>query len=398
MIAVEEAYKIILNEQTDFGSENLSFENAVGRILNKSINADRDFPPFNRVTMDGIAIDYNAFKKGKRKFKIQATQAAGVAPLTLQNENFCIEIMTGGVLPIDTNCVIRYEHVTIENDLAIIEVEEQKENQNIHQQGLDRKANTIIIPKNALIGAPEIGVMASVGSSEISVKKLPKVVVVSTGDELVAVNEIPKAYQIRKSNSYTISSALEKYKLNIHHQHIIDDEQAIEKQLSKILEEYDVVILSGGVSMGKFDYLPKVLNQLKVKKLFHKIKQRPGKPFWFGKSINNKIVFALPGNPVSSFMCTHRYIIPWLRACLGLVPLPKKLAQLTDDVKFKPDLTYFLQVKINEIDYGLKAATPFAGGGSGDFANLVLADTFMELPIGKSIFKKDEIYPIIPFR
>ena len=177
--------------------------------------------------------------------------------------------------------------------------------------------------------------------------------------------------------------------------HILDDEASIRKTLQDLLDTFDILILSGGVSKGKFDFIPDALADLGVKKLFHKIKQRPGKPFWFGQK-ENKIIFALPGNPVSSFVCTKKYIESWLQISLG-VHRPKPFGILGSDVHFKPTLHYFLEVDIEYTPDGKIIAHPKKGNGSGDFVNLKRAQAFIELPIGKDVFKKGEVYPLLFF-
>ena len=156
------------------------------------------------------------------------------------------------------------------------------------------------------------------------------------------------------------------------------------------------MILSGAVSEGKFDFVPKVLHNLGVEKLFHKVAQRPGKPFWFGVKQSNQshsqaMVFALPGNPVSTFLCAYRYVLPYVKSCLGLNRMPQEYAVLSQKIEFKPDLTYFLQVKLQNTE-GALWAIAIAGGGSGDLANLNNADGFLELPRGRDLFEKGEIY------
>ena len=149
--------------------------------------------------------------------------------------------------------------------------------------------------------------------------------------------------------------------------------------------------------MGKFDYIPQALADLDVVKVFHKVKQRPGKPFWFGKHDDGAVVFAFPGNPVATFMCLHRYFIPWLQQSLGLHDTPKAYAILNDNLEFTPELKYFLQVKLQNDEQGRLLADPVEGNGSGDFANLADTDAFMELPADKTSFKKGEVYRIWPF-
>jgi molybdopterin molybdotransferase len=156
------------------------------------------------------------------------------------------------------------------------------------------------------------------------------------------------------------------------------------------------LILSGGVSQGKFDFIPGVLEELGVKKIFHQVSQRPGKPFWFGASGKGKIVFALPGNPVSTFMCFNRYVKPWIQKSLG-VETKNQFAVLATDFSFTPKLTYFLQVAVKN-EEGRLVAYPNAGGGSGDFENLKNIDGFLELPREKTDFKAGEFFPLFLFR
>jgi molybdopterin molybdotransferase len=179
--------------------------------------------------------------------------------------------------------------------------------------------------------------------------------------------------------------------------HYRDDEKEITEGLKTILQDYDLVILSGAVSEGKYDFVPKVLAELQVEKLFHKVSQRPGKPFWFGRR-DNTVIFALPGNPVSAFTCAVRYILPFLQKQLGELQQPSEgSARLTTDVIFKPNLTYFLPVKVSNTEGGL-LATPCEGHGSGDLANLNDADGFLELPRERVVFKENEVFPLFLYR
>ncbi|AKD04208.1 molybdopterin molybdotransferase MoeA [Pontibacter korlensis] len=398
MIRVEEAEALIQAQARNYRIERVPLDQALGRVLAIDLKADRDLPPFNRVAMDGIAIKYAAFENGLRSFSIDGTQAAGDKPLELPGTESCIEIMTGAALPASADTVVRYEDLEIAGGKATVLAEEIVRGQNLHVQGKDKKEGEVVAPANKLIDAALVGLAASVGATELRVKTLPKVVIISTGDELVDIDQQPLPYQIRRSNSYTIQAALQKYKLHADLLHIPDEVTAIRERLTQCLEQYDVIILSGGISMGKFDYIPQVLEELLVKKHFHKVQQRPGKPFWFGKHANGVVVFALPGNPVSTFMCLHRYFVPWLKACIGLDVDSKVYASLSRDFNFIPSLQYFLQVSISISATGQLLATPFEGNGSGDFANLVEADAFMELPLEKTTFKAGEVYRIWPFK
>jgi molybdopterin molybdotransferase len=410
MISVKEASTIIQSNTKSFGEELVAFQESQFRVLKEEIVADRDFPPFNRVCMDGIAISEKAFLEGIRDFKIEGIQAAGSPQLELKDYKNCIEIMTGSVLSKNADVVIPYELVQIEKGTATVAVETVKKLQNIHLQGKDRKKGEILISENKIITAAEIGVLATVGKSEVLVEKQPKVMIVSTGDELVEVSESPLNYQIRRSNVYSLVSLLKELFISAETAHLPDDKVSLKAAISKYLETYDVLLFSGAVSKGKFDFIPEVLEELGVEKLFHKVKQRPGKPFWFGQRVafdmskqdvfkNKKqtTIFAFPGNPISTYVNCLKYFYPWYSKSIGIDSEKKEYAKLDSDVVFNPKMTYFLQVKI-ENRLGEVIAIPFSGNGSGDLANLADADAFIELPAEVSEFKKGSIFPILRYR
>ncbi len=403
MISVEEADKIILKTAQNLqNTEGTLLTKAIGRILAEDLTADRDFPPFDRVTMDGIAIDYSAFEAHQRRFFIENIQAAGLKQVTLKHVNQCIEVMTGAVLPDGCDTVIRYEDIKIENGFAEIQIQNIDFKQNTHKKGNDRKADDILIPKGIRLSAAEIGTAATVGKVLLQVVKQPKVAIISTGNELVEINETPEAHQIRRSNVYAIAALLnDKFKIEADLYHFNDDEAEITEGVKNILVAYDLVILSGAVSEGKYDFVPKSLTINEVTCLFHKVSQRPGKPLWFGQRVsqqgNNAVVFGLPGNPVSTFMCACRYVLPWIEQFLTGKNSPPQYAMLAEDLVFKPNLTCFLQVKTENLN-GILMAKPVVGGGSGDLANLNNADGFLELPIGKNTFFQGETYKFVGFR
>lgn len=398
MITVQEAIEIITSRTKDFGIEKIPLNQAMTRILREDLIADRDFPPYHRVTMDGIAINFQAYEKGIQHFSIEGIAAAGAPQMSLQDSKGCLEVMTGSILPENTDTVIRYEDLLIENGTAKIEVPTVRKGQNIHYKGEDRRLGDVVVKKGQQLSAAEIGVAATIGKAMIDVSKNPSAMIISTGDELVEITENPLPHQIRRSNIHRLQATLSALGLPAKTQHLNDDMEEILRKLSEFINSFDVLILSGGVSKGKFDFLPEALNKLGVKKLFHKIKQRPGKPFWFGEAPNGTLVFALPGNPVSSFLCTHRYFIPWLTQSLGLPTPAQPTAVLSKNFHFKPDLTYFLQVKVSYNNEGQILASPVEGHGSGDLANLVDADAFLQLPRGKDDFFAGETYPLFFYR
>lgn len=395
MITVAQALQTVLNSCHNFGIEEIPFLKSMGRILKEEIVADRDFPPFNRVSMDGISIDYQQFKNGRRVFKIEGIQAAGSRQITLKDPKNCIEVMTGAILPNHTNTVIRYEDVTLEDGIATVNIDLIKEGQNSHNKGKDRKVNDLLITQNTKISAAEMGVLATVGKSVVKVAKQPKVMIVSTGDELVGVDQIPLEYQIRRSNVFTLVSLLERLNIPSETSHISDDKLIIKSKIESYLLEYDVVLFSGAVSKGKYDFLPEIFEELKVYKKFHKVMQRPGKPFYFGKT-DTCTVFGFPGNPISTFVNCLAYFYPWYHRSVGLEIL-EEMAILGEDVSFVPNLDYFLQVAL-ENKSGNLVAFPVSANGSGDLASLANTDAFIQLPKDTTEFKKGEVYPILKYR
>ena len=396
LINVEDALNIVLNEAVKFGTEEIDFKESSGRVLRENIMADREMPPFNRVSMDGIAIKTSSFESGRRDFKIENVQAAGSEQLALTNDEHCLEAMTGAMLPVGADAVIPYELINIENGSARINMESVIYFQNIHKKGLDRKLNDVLIPINTKISAAEIGVLATVGKTRVQVAVLPKIAIISTGDELVEVNELPAPYQIRKSNVHTLHSLLKRFEIKADLFHINDSKEQLRQKINSLLEEYDVLMFSGAVSKGKFDFIPEILDELGVIKLFHKVRQRPGKPFWFGKK-DQTTIFAYPGNPVSTFISCLKYFVPWLHKSLELSFENRNFAILAEDFYFKPELTCFLQVRIVNQE-GKLMAFPKVGNGSGDLANLTENDGFLELPFDRTEFKKGENFPLIQYR
>ena len=394
MVTVEEATRLIHENLYQPQKEKVEVHQSIGKILAESIQADRDLPPFDRVTMDGIAIRFETYQRGIKTFSIQSTQAAGEPAHILQQESNCIEVMTGAMLPQHTDCIVPYEAITIHEGKATI-ITAPSGFQNIHRQGLDAKASDVLLSAGQKISPAEVAVIASVGKKNIEVMKSPTIAIVSTGDELVPIESTPKPHQIRRSNDVALATALASMNIPASVFHFRDDEQELQKQLKTVIGNHDVIILSGGVSKGKFDFVPGVLEQSGIRKIFYQISQRPGKPFWFGRS-DRQFVFALPGNPVSTYMCFYRYIKPWLRRSMGETFEISKVI-LAKDFSFKPELTHFLQVRVRNEEGTLKAY-PQPGGGSGDFANLKEVDGFLELPKQRSQFQAGEAFDYYPFR
>lgn len=396
MVSVTEATSVIFQNLFNPRVETVSLHHATGRVLAAPANADRDFPPFNRVSMDGIAILHSEWARGRQKFAIEGVQAAGEAQKTLSTPARCMEVMTGAVLPAGCDTVIRYEDIDIDGSEASVKTDVVTQGQSIHIKGMDATKDQQILDPGQVLAPSEIALLASVGKTQVPVWTFPSVAIISTGDELVDVHETPTPWQVRRSNSYSLQSALREMGGDAVCFHLMDDLSSMKNDLGAIAANYDVLILSGGVSRGKFDFVPEALESIGVRKLFHQVSQRPGKPFWFGKSASGKVAFALPGNPVSTFMCFYRYVKPWILRSMG-APYQHSSAVLSKDYTFSPPLTCFLQVTLSN-EGGRLMATPLPGGGSGDFANLKNVSGFLEMPLEKSEFRAGEVFPFIAFR
>lgn len=376
MITFEEAYHQVLNATNTFGEVSVPFSKADGRVLAEDVFADRDFPPYDRATKDGIAIQFDE-NSSNSEFKIAGVAPAGMPQLHLDDRASCYEIMTGAIVPEGANTVVMYEHLVISNGTAKITTP-IKMGQNIHYKGSDESSGNLVLKKGTLISAAEIGVLATVGKSEVLVQKNPQITLFSTGDELVSIDSIPQTHQIRQSNSHTIRAALHEWGIASEIVHVRDDEQGIHRALKKALETSDVLLMSGGVSKGKFDFLPEVLGTLGVKKKFHRVSQRPGKPFWFGVHESTKTtIFGFPGNPTSTFANFNVYFIPWLKSCWGL-PIEEIQAVLVETFENTIPLTCFVRAKAF-LENGNMKVRIINGNGSGDLTSLVHANGFIKM-------------------
>ena len=329
--------------------ESLPLTQCVGGTLRENIYAERDQPPFDRVAMDGIAIDGEKARHGLRRFRIQATQAAGSPALKLAAGENAIEVMTGSTLPIGCDCVIPVEQIDVADGYASLKTAPlATPYQNVHRRGSDSRQGRLLLESGTLLRAPEIAVAASAGMARVRVSSQPAVMVISTGDELVEPGDPIADYQVRRSNAYAVEATLrQRGFVRVGDDHVPDDEDMLRKRLALHLTTHEVLVLSGGVSMGRFDLVPKVLLQLGVQEVFHRIAQRPGKPMWFGIGPQGQAVFGLPGNPVSTLVCLIRYVVPAIAAAMGTKHEPPERLALAAPVTYSTALTYFLPVTID---------------------------------------------------
>lgn len=400
MLAPADAERMIFENLAGFPREDCPLGSAHGRVLRQDLVADRDLPPFDRVMMDGYALRAAQFDAGATVFRVEGTQAAGMRAFALSAApDACIEVMTGAVLPTGADCVIPYEETRREgNTMTVKFTPGIAPGSSVHRMGSDYRAGGVMVRAGTKISGREIAVAAAIGANALVVSARPKIAVVATGDELVEVEGAVAPHQIRRSNDYAIRAALlmEGYD-RVERFHLRDVRDEIEHRLRHIIAEHDVVLITGGVSKGKFDFLPAVLDAQRVKKIFHGVAQRPGKPFWFGISPRKTPVFALPGNPVSAYTCLHRYVLPALAHASGVRARPVRLVSLAVAVTFMPAFAYLLPVRLSSSDRAELLATPATTNTSGDFAGLLDSDGFVELPAGKTEFTAGFVAPFWPW-
>ncbi|HKS54333.1 MAG TPA: molybdopterin molybdotransferase MoeA, partial [Steroidobacteraceae bacterium] len=291
--------------------------------------------------------------------------------------------MTGASLPRGCDCVVPVEKISVADGVAQLQSDaEPEQDANIHGSGTDVRRGDELLQPGTCLGPAEIAVLAANGHTRVQATRRPRIVVISTGDELVEPGEPIAEWQIYRSNVYAVMAALQRRGFGLPTlDHVPDDPAVLRTRLGAHLQTHDVLILSGGVSMGKFDYVPQVLAELGVRVIFHKVSQRPGKPLWFGVGPAGQTVYALPGNPVSTLVCLGRYVFAGLEASLGRPPRQREQAELAEPFEVKPQLTLFIPVRV-AAEQALRRAVLKPTRGSGDFTSLTGTDGFVELPPG----------------
>lgn len=313
MISVTEAQQILSSVTMNLGVEHIPFSECDGRFLAENILADRDYPPFDRAMMDGFAIRFADWHRGQRTFSYQHQQWAGSPLIALLNEEAC-EITTGAAVPGDFDVVIPIEKVFINQDrtFTCLDIDKIRSGWNIQKQGVEYKQGYAVLQKGTFITPAVKAVLASCGIIKPLVYQQPSIAIVSTGDELIPIDQSPLPHQIRTSNAHALKSLVQSLSQEISIFHLNDNPNEILNWLKLQAHQFDLLLFSGGVSKGGRDYLPQLWLQSGFQNHFHGILQKPGKPMWLG-SKNNTVIFGFPGNPVSTLTCAIAYLLPWIR-------------------------------------------------------------------------------------
>jgi len=395
MITFEEALSVSLNQAVTFGVESISFEEAAGRVLAENIFSDMDIPPFNKSAMDGYACRRQDLSKPMDVIEVIR---AGIPPVRIITEGKCSQIMTGAIIPDGADTVIKVEECEVlqlnENESPVVRFTGEKTAANICLRGEDQRSGELILKVGTLLDTRHVPILATVGKVFIEVYCLPSVGVLSTGTELVEPGEVPGLSQIRNTNAYQIIAQLSAMGISCDYYGIASDDEALTRSMiSEALENSDILILSGGVSMGEFDFVPTVLESLGVEVVFKQVAIQPGKPTLFGTSVN-KFVFGLPGNPVSSYFILELLIRPFIYKCMSHDWNPPVLRLKTGEplTRRKSNRLGWIPVRIDH--QGLVHSINY--NGSAHIFALRDAQGIIPMPIGITIIEEGEFVDVRP--
>jgi molybdopterin molybdotransferase len=388
MISFEKAFETVITSAFSSGSESVVFTGSLGRILAQDIRSDMDMPPFDKSTVDGFACmkaDLGI------ELSIIETIPAGKKPEKTIHKGECSKIMTGAPLPDGADCVVMVEETVILPS-GKMRFKGIYSKPNISARGEDIKTGEVVLKFGKFITPQDIAVMAAVGCTALEVSKLPVIGVISSGDELVEPHEKPGVSQIRNSNAYQMIAQAERAGCKGKYFGIArDDEKETYDLVKKAVSECDILLITGGVSMGDFDFIPAVLERSDIKILFSRVNVQPGKPTTFG--VHPKcLVFGLPGNPVSSFIQFELLVRPLIYKMMG-----HGWKQITCDLPMQ--VTYRRRSSdrlgiVPVIITDEREVLPVEYHGSAHITSMSCADGIITMPPGKSIINKGEIVSV----
>lgn len=389
MISVKEAKEIVQQNVEALPSVTVPLIKAAGLTLSEDVVSDQNFPPFLQSAMDGYAFrfaDWNG-----EPLLVKGEVQAGAAQKITVGKREAVRIFTGAPLPDGADTVIMQEKVTLQNDYATIGDNEIQRGNSVRVIGSEMIAGAVALEKNTSLSPGAIGFLAGLGKTEVSVVRKPSIGIIVTGKELQKPGSPLQYGQVYESNSYALSAALHQLNMEVVSCTCVDDDLSIlTAAISEALRVNDLVLLTGGVSVGDYDFVAKALDNCEVEKLFHKIKQRPGKPLWFGKK-EKCLVFGLPGNPSSVLTCFYEYVLTALQQMMGLVqPILTTIQRpLLNDYEKKEGLQHFLKGKLsgNEV-LVLDAQESYR------MRSFAMADCLIVLEENRGSYKKGEMVEV----
>ncbi|UCE50368.1 MAG: molybdopterin molybdotransferase MoeA [Phycisphaerales bacterium] len=388
MLLFEEALEIVLNSARPLGAERVRLANAADRVLAEDVKSDMDMPPFNKSAMDGYACRRSDLAN---ELVVIETIPAGHSPAKSVGPNQCSKIMTGGVVPEGADCVVMKEYIESPRPNVVRFVGEETKD-NICLKGEDAKAGDIVLQKGTLLKPQHIAVLASVGQARPLVSKMPRVGIIATGSELVDPSALPQPSQIRNSNSFQLVAQAGRVGVPVTDYGVTaDTKEAIDTMFRKVAGDNDLVILSGGVSVGDFDFVPDILRRNKIDLLFEGIAVKPGKPSVFGVS-DDVYCFGLPGNPMSTYVQFEILIKPFLYRLMGCEHAQHGVRMpLDQDIRRKKtERQAWLPVSVT--DAGTVKLVEYHG--SAHISSLCSADGLINIDVGVALLKKGMVVDV----
>ncbi|MDT5122630.1 MAG: molybdopterin molybdotransferase [Acidobacteriota bacterium] len=383
MISIAEAIRIVIEQTRALPVERVALADALGRVLGEDVVADSDLPPFDRAQMDGYAVRSAETIILPARLRVVGESAAGRGWHERLNAGEAVRIMTGAPVPAGADSVQKVE-VTREFDGVVEIAERTQPGQFIVERASEVRAGETVLQAGEEISAAMMAALASFGYAEVKVSKRPRVAVLATGTELVRIDEEPGADQIRDSNSYSLAAYAQLAGAQVERLPLAgDDPEILQREILDAAARCDALILSGGVSMGVYDFTKTALQALKAEIHFERVSLRPGKPTVFAR-LGNALVFGLPGNPVSVSVTFNLFARTALRAMQGCrdAAMKEEWAVLARSVKGAMERTSYLPAQLQTDDEGLLLAHPLKWGGSSDFVAFARATALVIVPAG----------------
>lgn len=399
MIPVAEAIQIIKDRVGPLPTEQVALPISPQRILAQDIVADSDLPPFDRSQMDGYAVRAAETQEAPVRLKIVGESAAGKGWHHEMGEGEAVRIMTGAPVPVGADAVQQVEKTHELKDNTVVELLESVEpGRSIVPRGSEIKSGEVVLRPGVQLTASMVAVLASFGYAQVEVGRRPRVSVMATGTELVAVDETPGQDQIRDSNNYSISAYAELAGATVTRMPLTSDETgALKKQIAHAAEQSDVIVMSGGVSMGVYDFTKIALRELGAEIFFERVSLRPGKPTVFAQLPDGTYVFGLPGNPVSVSVTFNLFARTALLALQGASdPTPQtETGVLAKAVKGNKERESYLPAQLTTNDDGQLVVFPLKWGGSSDFVSFALSRAIFSVPAGVKTLEADSLVKLV---
>lgn len=399
MIAASKALDIVLKRAIPLKPVRVGLVEARGRCLARDIRADRDMPPADRSAMDGFAVRAVDISSPGSVLRLIGEVAAGSSNRPKVLPGTCVRILTGASVPPGADSVVKVEE-TRESDGVVKFLDSVKTGANIRLRGEEVAKGKIVLARGNMLDASQIGLCASVGKSEVMVHSMPRVAVLCTGEELKGAHERVRSHQLRNSNGPSLVAALAEAGIDAADRIISDDPDLLVAALKKATDEHDVVILTGGVSVGKYDYVPQAVRRVRATIRFHGVAMKPGKPQLYATFGRNGHIFGLPGNPLSVLTGFHELVLPALRrmagmpveSCHRVLRLP-----LTRAVRSKGKRVTFVLGRLITGRKGLEVA-PLDSCGSADLVSAANADGVLKIPLNVQTMRAGQLVQFSPWR